>query len=73
MCSIFFVIVPSAFSTPAAPVLPESALPGVIIGAFIDDGKSGRCFCTQDFAGMTLEEAVERAKKTVPLCRGTIG
>ena len=58
---------------PNAPNAPESAIPGVIVGAFVDDGISGRCFCAQDFAGMTLEEAVEYAEKHVPKYRGTIG
>ena len=43
---------------PHAPNAPESALPGVLVGAFLDDGKSGRIFAAQDYAGMTLEEAV---------------
>ena len=47
---------------PQAPNAPESALPGLVVGAFIDDGKSGRLFRAQEFAGMTLEEAVARAK-----------
>ena len=47
---------------PSAPNAPESALPGLVVGAFIDDGKSGRLFRAQEFAGMTLEEAVARAK-----------
>ena len=46
---------------PAAPNSPESALPGILVGAFIDDGKCGRTFAAQDFSGMTLEEAVEKA------------
>ncbi len=43
---------------PKAPNAPESALPGVLLGVFLDDGKSGRIFAAQDYAGMTLEEAV---------------
>jgi short-subunit dehydrogenase len=46
---------------PKAPNTPESALPGVLIGAFMDDKKSGRIFRAQDYAGLTLEEAVEKA------------
>ena len=46
-----------------APNAPESAIPGVVIGAFIEDGKSGRCFAAEDFHGMTLEEAVAKAEK----------
>lgn len=48
---------------PNAPNAPESALPGVVIGAFIDDKKSGRCFAAPNYSGMTLEAAVEFAQK----------
>lgn len=44
---------------PNAPNAPESAIPGVIVGAFVNDTINGRIFHAQDFAGMTLEEAVE--------------
>ena len=47
---------------PNAPNSPESALPGVLIGAFADDKKSGRIFRAQEYAGMTLEEAVAKAE-----------
>lgn len=47
---------------PNAPNAPESAIPGVIIGAFVDDTVNGQIFHAQDFAGMTLEEAVNRIK-----------
>lgn len=47
---------------PNAPNSPESAIPGLLVGAFIDDKKSGRLFCAQDFTGMTLEEAVAKAE-----------
>ena len=47
---------------PNAPSAPESALPGVIVGAFIDDGKSGRLFSADRFYDMTLEEAVKEAE-----------
>lgn len=46
---------------PNAPNTPESALPGVLVGAFLDDKKSGRIFSAQEFAGMALEEAVAKA------------
>ena len=46
-----------------APNAPESAVPGVIVGAFINDGKSGRIFPAQAFAGLTLEEAVRKAEE----------
>lgn len=47
---------------PNAPNSPESALPGLVVGAFVDDGKSGRLFRAQDYAGMTIEEAVLKAE-----------
>ena len=50
-----------------APNSPESALPGVLVGAFVDDKKSGRLFSAQDFAGMNLEDAVKMAEKVEPL------
>ena len=43
---------------PNAPNSPESALPGVLVGAFLDDKKSGRILRAQDYAGRSLEEAV---------------
>ena len=57
---------------PNAPNSPESAIPGVIIGALVDDRRSGRCFCAQEFCGMTLEQAVKRAE-TVARYSGVIG
>ena len=45
-----------------APNSPESALPGVVVGVFINDRKSGRLFRAQEFTGMTLEEAVKKAE-----------
>lgn len=47
---------------PKAPNSVESAIPGMAVGAFIDDKKSGRCFRAQSFSGMTLEEAVKKAQ-----------
>jgi NAD(P)-dependent dehydrogenase (short-subunit alcohol dehydrogenase family) len=58
---------------PNAPNAPESSLPGVIVGAFVDDKRSGRCFCASDFYGMTLEEAVRKAETEIPVYTGTIG
>ena len=57
---------------PHAPNAPESALPGVVVGVFVDDKRSGRCFCAQEFSGMTTEEAVRAAEK-VPTYHGTVG
>ena len=48
---------------PNAPNAPESTIPGIVIGAFCDDKKSGRLFGAQDFNSMTLEEAVVKAEK----------
>ena len=47
---------------PSAPNLPESALPGVVVGVFANDKKSGRFLSAGHFNGMTLEQAVEHAK-----------
>lgn len=44
-----------------APNAPESAIPGIIVGAFLEDRKSGRYFSAQEFAGLSLEEAVDKA------------
>ncbi|MBQ0039569.1 MAG: SDR family oxidoreductase [Treponema sp.] len=44
----------------SAPNAPESAIPGIILGAFADDRKSGRIFHAQDYAGMSLEEALAK-------------
>ena len=56
-----------------APNAPESSLPGVVVGAFVDDKKSGRCFSAGYFYGMTLEQAVEYAEKNIPKYTGSIG
>jgi len=45
-----------------APNAPESAIPGIVVGVFVNDGKSGRNLGAQNFAGMTLEEAVKKAE-----------
>lgn len=45
---------------PNAPNSPESALPGVLLGAFADDKKSSRIIHAQDFAGLTMEEALAK-------------
>lgn len=47
---------------PWAPNAPESAIPGIVVGAFVDDGKSGRYLGAQNFTGMTLEDAVAKAE-----------
>ena len=48
---------------PQAPNAPESAIPGIVVGVFVDDRKSGRNLGAQHFAGMTLEEAVAKAER----------
>ena len=47
---------------PHAPNAPESAIPGIVVGAFVDDKKSGRYLNAPHFTGMTLEEAVKKAE-----------
>ena len=49
-----------------APNAPESAIPGIVAGVFVNDGKSGRCFGAQAFAGMSLEDAVRKAEQDFP-------
>ncbi len=48
---------------PHAPNDPKSALPGVVVGAFVDDRKSGRFFNAGLLYDMGLEEAVARAEE----------
>ncbi len=45
-----------------APNAPESAIPGIVVGVFADDKRSGRFLGAQGFAGMSLEEAVRKAE-----------
>ena len=40
----------------------ESVIPGIAVGAFVDDKKSGRFLHAQSFTGMTLEAAVIQAE-----------
>ena len=56
-----------------APNAPESSLPGVVVGAFVDDKRSGRNFSAGYFYGMTLEQAVEHAEKNIPNYTGSVG
>ena len=46
---------------PNAPNDPDSVIPGIVVGAFVDDKKSGRLLGAQAFTGMTLEAAVKKA------------
>ncbi len=48
---------------PHAPNAPESAIPGIVVGVFVDDKKSGRYLGAQHFAGMSLEDAVAKAER----------
>ncbi len=45
-----------------APNAPESAIPGIVVAAFVDDKKSGRFLGAQSFAGMSLEDGVKKAE-----------
>ncbi|MBQ1537068.1 MAG: SDR family oxidoreductase [Ruminococcus sp.] len=56
-----------------APNAPESSLPGVVVGAFVDDKRSGRNFAAGNFYGMTLGQAVEHAEKNIPIYTGSVG
>jgi short-subunit dehydrogenase len=47
---------------PRAPNPPEHSIPGVVVGAFVDDKKSGRLFQASDFTGMLLEDAVKKVE-----------
>ena len=47
---------------PHAPNAPESAIPGIVVGVFVDDKKSGRNLGAQHFAGMSLPDAVKAAE-----------
>lgn len=47
---------------PHAPNAPESAIPGIAVGAFVDDKRSGRYLNAPYFTGLSLEEAVEKAE-----------
>jgi short-subunit dehydrogenase len=44
---------------PQAPGSVESCMPGMAVGAFVNDKKSGRFFPAPRFHGMTLEQAVQ--------------
>ncbi len=46
---------------PQAPNAPASSIPGVAVGAFVDDAKSGRFLNASHFADMSLEDAVKKA------------
>lgn len=48
---------------PQAPNPVDSVLPGIVVGAFVEGGGSGRFFPAQRFRGMTLAEAVADAER----------
>lgn len=47
---------------PHAPNAPESAIPGIAVGVFVDDKRSGRYLNAPFFTGMSLEDAVAKAE-----------
>jgi 3-oxoacyl-[acyl-carrier protein] reductase len=49
---------------PQATCTPQSAVPGVCVGAFVDDGRSSRFFSAQEFTGMSLADAVKKAESS---------
>jgi 3-oxoacyl-[acyl-carrier protein] reductase len=46
---------------PNAPGDPASVLPGALVPALLDNGESGRFFRAQDYAGLSLAAAVQKA------------
>jgi 3-oxoacyl-[acyl-carrier protein] reductase len=46
---------------PKAPNDPSSVLPGALVPALLDNGESGRFFRAQDYAGLTVAQALEKA------------
>lgn len=54
---------------PNAPNDPDSVIPGIVLGAFVDDKKSGRNLTAQSFTGMTLEDALKKATNFPQLFR----
>ena len=47
---------------PRAPGAPSSVVPGALIPALMNDGKSGLLFGAQDYAGLTIEAALAKAQ-----------
>jgi 3-oxoacyl-[acyl-carrier protein] reductase len=45
---------------PDAPNDPSSVIPGALVPLLLDDGRSGRFFRAQDYAGMPLADALAR-------------
>jgi 3-oxoacyl-[acyl-carrier protein] reductase len=46
---------------PKAPNDPSTVLPGALVPALLANGESGRFFCAQDYAGLSLAQALEKA------------
>jgi len=46
---------------PNAPGDPASVLPGALVPALLDNGESGRLFRAQDYAGLSLAGALQKA------------
>lgn len=47
---------------PRAPNDPSTVLPGALVPALLDDGVSGRFFRAQDYVGLPLSSAIEKAR-----------
>ena len=45
-----------------APHPVESVIPGVLLGALLDEEVNGRWFIAQDYAGLDLAAAMDRAR-----------
>lgn len=41
----------------------ETVIPGIVVGAFVNEPKSGRFFKAQDYRGMSLEDAIQKAEQ----------
>jgi 3-oxoacyl-[acyl-carrier protein] reductase len=55
---------------PRAPNDPSAAIPGALVPALLDDGESGRFFQAQDYAGLSLAQALEKALSRSPKAQG---
>jgi 3-oxoacyl-[acyl-carrier protein] reductase len=51
---------------PNAPNDPSSVIPGALVPALLDDGISGRFFRAQDYAGMTMTDALALGATLLP-------
>jgi 3-oxoacyl-[acyl-carrier protein] reductase len=47
---------------PDAPCSTESVIPGALLGALLDGDINGRWFSAQDYAGLSIEAAIQKAK-----------